>query len=100
MFNKFFEQAIQAWGSHAQIRQLIEEMAELTTALCHYERTMTNEDFAKVLEEMGDVELCLEQAKHIFGFEHLITDFIIAKVKRTTAKLPNSFANESLEGFQ
>jgi len=89
VFIWFFKEQIANWGKHSQVKQLIEEMAELITALIHYEKYMDNKTFEKVLEEIGDVELCLEQLKYIFGCDEKIVESIMSKVKRATNRLIN-----------
>ena len=50
------------WGSDSQIDVLIEEMAELTQALLKSRRNGVAFSFS-VLEEIADVEICMEQIR-------------------------------------
>jgi hypothetical protein len=65
------KQAVEHWGQGAQVDMMIEEMSELTKALCKTRRAHSAEAMAKavanVLEEMADVQIVLDQMKLIFG---------------------------------
>lgn len=49
------------YGYETQRVKLIEELSELIQALC-------KNDYDKIEEEMGDVEIMLEQVKYLGGF--------------------------------
>lgn len=55
---------IDAYGHRAQQDMMVEEMSELTKALCKLNRGGSTAD---VLEEMADVQIMLDQMKIIFG---------------------------------
>ena len=59
-----YQKAVSLWGFESQIQMIIEEMAELTTALCHVLRN--RESIEAVMEELADVEIMLNQMKIIF----------------------------------
>ena len=63
--------AVQTWGHEPQTRMMIEEMSELTKALCKLYRAKTEADAEPVVEnireEMADVQIMLDQMKIIFG---------------------------------
>ena len=61
--------AIEVWGEMLQIDIAIEELSELTTALARQQRGR-NEPIA-VVEEIADVQLCLDQLKQIYGPEEV-----------------------------
>lgn len=65
------KKAIDTWGEDAQILMMIEEMSELTKALCKLYRAKGEQetDTAKrsISEEMADVQIMLDQMKIIFG---------------------------------
>lgn len=63
---RILEQAVDAYGAGPQIDMMIEEMSELTKALCKYRRKPAEETFADVLEEMADVQIMLNQMVLIF----------------------------------
>jgi len=56
--------ALALWGQDAQCLQAIEEMAELTHKLCHLSRARVSTN--EVITEMVDVEIMLDQLKHMF----------------------------------
>lgn len=45
----------------------IEEMAELTQALCKVKRAWSEEAIASIIEEMADVQIMLDQLRLIYG---------------------------------
>lgn len=63
--------AIQHYGETAQIDMAIEEMAELTKALCKVKRAATGAEsaaaVANVIEETADVQIMLDQLRIIFA---------------------------------
>ena len=62
-----YQKVIELWGVEAQIRQAIEECAEMITALCHKDRGKVHwEDVAK---EIADVEIMCSQLREIIGSE-------------------------------
>ena len=73
-----------------QIGQAAEELAELIVALHHYERVYnsgldasTRQEYMHVAEEIADVEIMLEQIKHIMNIpEPLIADWKQYKLRK------------------
>lgn len=65
------DRAITAYGAPAQIDMAVEEMAELTKALCKVKRVSCAEEAKAALEnaveEMADVQIMLYQLRIIFG---------------------------------
>lgn len=63
--------AVRTWGMEAQQRMMIEEMSELTKALCKLARANigAEAEFAvgSIREEMADVQIMLDQMKVMFG---------------------------------
>jgi NTP pyrophosphatase (non-canonical NTP hydrolase) len=59
--------AIAAYGTDMQEAIAIEEMAELTQALCKYKRCPSPATCAHVKEEMADVRIMMGQLDLIFG---------------------------------
>lgn len=64
--------AIVKYGTIAQMEMAIEEMSELTKAICKYKRALgagnvTPDIEANIIEEMADVQIMLDQMKLIFG---------------------------------
>lgn len=66
--------AVRTYGERAQEDMMIEEMAELTKAICKMRRAEgLRDDWAdaacNVLEEMADVQIMLDQMKIIMGMD-------------------------------
>ena len=87
------EAAIAKWGENAQIGMAIEEMSELTKALCKYARVAGHADadsdlmkltIGNILEEMADVSIMLSQMELIFGDP---TDWEIRKLERLAKRI-------------
>lgn len=87
---KSYKIFLDKWGYDAQALMCIEEMSELTKALCKYNRYGKEkaplEIKENVLEEIADVLNCVEQMKIIFGEEEVekIRD---EKIYRTLNKI-------------
>lgn len=62
---ELYRRTLEKWGEQAQYDQVIEECAELTTALLHYRRDKA--DASTVVDEMADVILMLGQLRWMFG---------------------------------
>jgi len=67
---------VDTFGEDVQFQFAIEEMAELTKAICKYKRkaqNCTGEDkeklVADLIEEIADVQICAEQLAFMFGQE-------------------------------
>ena len=58
-----YQMTIKKFGERAQIEHSIEELSELTVALCHYLAGRKN----NVEEEIADVEIMTAQLKYIFS---------------------------------
>ena len=76
--NEIYQQAIETYGKDAQLKMAIEEMAELTQAICKSFRGKDNLD--NIIEEIADVEIMLAQLKIIFEISQ--NKFCIKKRKR------------------
>ena len=63
--------AIRTYGEPAQIDMAIEEMAELTKALCKIKRAQDGCEvtaaIGNAVEELADVQIMLDQLRIIFG---------------------------------
>lgn len=64
--------AVNTWGEVAQEDMVIEEMAELTKAICKTRRTTPGTDawadaMKNVIEEVADVQIMLDQLRIIMG---------------------------------
>lgn len=71
-YNKKHSQIISIMYGEEQINLMIEEMAELTQALCKYKRMQSDNKpratetdiLENIIEEIADVEIMLEQIKY------------------------------------
>ena len=85
---ELYKTAVDYWGVPAQVDMCIEEMSELTKAICKWKRTldMTKEPDAvrHIAEEVADVEIMLEQMKMIFSIDEQVNiekDFKLIRLK-------------------
>lgn len=62
--NLLYKKAIAKWGNQFQIIMILEEMAELQKALIKLMRADEG-PISDVLEEVADLEIMLEQLRHI-----------------------------------
>lgn len=86
------------YGYEAQSRQLIEEMAELTQAINKMWRIdasnrekMTSdrvEAYRHIIEEVADVEICLEQVKWLLNIDESVLDeWKVMKIERSIDRM-------------
>lgn len=82
------------YGYEAQSRQLIEEMAELTQAInkmwridatdCEKMSSDRAEAYRHIIEEIADVEICLEQVKWLLNVDESVLDeWKVMKIERS-----------------
>lgn len=68
---KIVNRAICTYGADAQLKMAIEEMSELTKAICKLWRADTEEDFERAIdaaiEETADVQIMLYQLYAMIG---------------------------------
>ena len=84
--------AIATYGYPAQVDMAIEEMSELTKALCKERRTMLMpgkhaEAHANVIEEIADVAIMLAQLLLIFDRDNEIQKEVDYKIDRLEQRL-------------
>ena len=77
MEGSVYKKAVETFGINSRIDLCIEEMAELTQALCKYKRGLPH----NVEEEVADVEIMLEQLKLIFN-SHMVEGYKYSKIER------------------
>ncbi len=91
--------AIRFYGEPAQIDMAIEEMSELTKALCKVKRARDTagitETSSNVVEEIADVQIMLDQLRIIFGRDAAAEEE--AKLERLTDRLRKATAGRSCE---
>ena len=85
---RILENAVVCYGPAAQIDMMIEEMSELTKALCKFKRALPGStvdmEIESVLEEMADVQIMLNQMALIFGD---FNEWEITKLERLEERL-------------
>lgn len=87
--------AIDSYGRVNQVIQTVEELSELSQALCkslirlnYTKEKISLESVDNIFEEMADVEIMLEQCKMIFyKSEDKINDYKNKKIKRLERRL-------------
>lgn len=92
------DHAITAYGAPAQMDMAVEEMAELTKALCKVKRVSCAAEAKAVLEnvveEMADVQIMLDQLRIIF---HRSTEEIEeAKLERLAGRLHTRYVENGM----
>lgn len=73
------------YGLRVQMRQLVEEMAELTQVICKAERFDLETVRDHLVEEVVDVDVVLSQVKYLLGdnaFERIRKEKIERQLKR------------------
>ena len=81
---QLYEKIIHKWGKQGQYEQMIEECAELITALKHYQRGKI--DSQAVIDEIADVTLMLGQLTWMFG-EEQVNEAITSKLEKLNTLL-------------
>ena len=88
---KIMQQAIDTYGADAQMLMAIEEMSELTKAICKYSRASTANDectaFNNLTEEIADVRIMLEQIEIIFGCSGAVKEWETMKLERLKSRM-------------
>jgi len=70
---EIYDKGLQKWGYIAQFDQTIEEMSELTQAICKYKRQLNGEYkdrpdiIDNLIEEIADVYMCIEFLQILLG---------------------------------
>lgn len=92
-------QAIAEHGVDAQTDMMIEEMSELTKALCKYRRKESGETLDNIIEEMADVQIMLDQMLEIYDRDGKFEKYRDTKLIRLAARLGIAEAgSETAEG--
>jgi hypothetical protein len=77
------------YGLRVQMRQLIEEMAELTQVICKAERYDLDTVREHLVEEVADVEVVLEQVIYLLG-DNRIEQIRAEKIARQKRRIEDS----------
>lgn len=82
-----FEAAIKRYGDANQLIVLFEEMSELQKEICKSFRYNRKSYLDTIAEELADVEICLEQAKMIYGIDDAVEMWRLDKVCRLQERM-------------
>ena len=77
------------YGLRTQMRQLIEEMAELTQVICKAERYDLDTVREHLVEEVADVEVVLEQVIYLLG-DNRIEQIRAEKIARQKRRIEDA----------
>lgn len=91
--DKICKEALKVWGVVPQIDKTQEECAELIQALNKW-KYKPNYPKDRIVEEIADVLIMLEQMKYVFGFKE-IEKFIDIKLKKVKNKLDEKKTSEA-----
>ena len=86
--DKELQQIAEHYGLRVQMRQLIEEMAELTQVICKAERYDLDTVRDHLVEEVADVEVVLEQVDYLLG-DSRIAQIKAEKIERQKRRIEN-----------
>lgn len=70
------------YGIEPQTRQAIEEMAELTQALCKQQRNKYTQPSINTIEELADVSIMIGQLIYLFGCGDQVENVMKIKLNR------------------
>lgn len=84
--DKDLRQIAEHYGLRVQMRQLIEEMAELTQVICKAERYDLDTVRDHLVEEVADVEVVLEQVVYLLG-DNRIEQIKAEKIERQKRRI-------------
>lgn len=80
-----YDEAEKKWGLDAQLMMAVEEMSELTKEICKMHRG--KQDFEALADEIADVSIMMEQLKHFFALEDMVSEHMDAKIRRLQSRL-------------
>jgi len=89
-----YQEALRQWGQDAQEDMILEEMAELTKAILKYRRKRIPRYQNKVIEELVDVAIMLEQMKIIYDYDGIFNEMKERKLKRVADMLEEIRSSE------
>lgn len=89
---KVYEHAIDRYGIKPQMLMVIEEMSELTKAICKLFRNPRDQEpsadqIDAIAEETADVTIMLEQLRLILGINDNVCEHMDRKVERLAERL-------------
>ncbi len=84
------KQAIATYGADHQLNIAIEEMSELTKAICKFKRFKGDNEIDQIHEEIADVSIMIEQILMIIGNREQTIIYIDRKIQRLNDNLEAS----------
>lgn len=84
--DKDLQQIAEHYGLRSQMRQLIEEMAELTQVICKAERYDLDTVREHLVEEVADVQVVLDQVIYLLG-DNRIEQIRAEKIERQKRRI-------------
>jgi len=84
---ELYEQALMLWGEKLQVGMAIEECSELIVELSKYLRFGLSSAHYGVIEEIADVEIMIEQLKHIFDCDESVESVKKKKLVRLEERI-------------
>ena len=75
------------YGLENQFLQLIEEMAELIVVINHDRRNPNKQNLKNIIEELADVELCLQQVIYLLKARQLVNIMTAVKISRQLERI-------------
>ena len=85
---EILQEAIDRYGTEAQLMMVLEEMSELQKEICKWFRGKRDRD--AIADEVADVEIMLEQVKIIFDLHGEVNEHIDRKIERLRYRLDHS----------
>ena len=82
-----FKESLAVWGAYAQIDLCIEEMSELTQALCKIKRHIGLHELSHIKAEMADVQIMLQEMEILFNCKEDVVTIRSQKLKRLEERL-------------
>lgn len=90
--DKELQQIAEHYGLRVQMRQLIEEMAELTQVICKAERYDLDTVREHLVEEVADVQVVLDQVVYLLG-DNRIEQIRAEKIARQKRRIEDAGGN-------
>lgn len=88
--------AIRHYGQDSQLDKAIEEMSELTKAICDLKRNETVQNTVNVIEETADVFIMMVQMMIMFGTNE-VDNLIEVKLVRLKERMEDERARDNVE---
>ncbi len=86
--NEDIKKIANRYGLRKQLRQTVEEMAELTQVICKTERYDMDTVRDHLVEEVADVSIMIDQIVYLLG-DNMIAKIRDEKIKRQLERIEN-----------